>query len=324
VNLSLTHSARNIFATHPGTRETAEGSRAARAVGPWMLTAVAAGLALLAAAHGAPVTNDQEADWLSRLAQSGDAGAQTQLGLAYREGRYGLPVDVDTAVHWLEAGAYGGNSYAAMALGDAYAQGEGIAANRTLAEQWWQEAATAGDVRAQRELGQALVADGKPEQARIWLGLAADRGDAQSQATLRELTRAGLASVDDARRGENRLAASARRLDSPSLGLVAAAWDDLGLEAPAGERISRLEAEAHAGDPVAQYELGERYADGAWGVARDDAKAMHWLQASAEAGNGVAMKTLANVYSRGELGVSPDPMRAAQWQQRAEHAASPL
>lgn len=320
---SLTHSARDIFASNPSTTGTTKRSSAPRGAGPWVLSAVAAGLALLAAAHGAPVTNDQEAHWLSRLAQSGDAGAQTQLGLAYREGRYGLPMEPQTAMRWLEAGARNGNSYAATALGDAYAQGEGTTADRPQAEQWWQKAATAGDARAQRELGQALVADSKPEQARTWLRLAADQGDAQAQASLRELTRAGLASVDDARRGENSLAASARRLDSPSLGLVAAAWDALGYQAPAGERISRLQAEARAGDPVAQYELGERYAD-AWGVARDDAKAMRWLQASAAAGNGLAMKTLADVYREGKLGVSADIERAAQWQRRADHAASPL
>jgi hypothetical protein len=84
-----------------------------------------------------------------------------------------------------------------------------------------------------------------------------------------------------------------------------------------------LQTEARTGDPVAQYQLAERYADGAWGVAQDDANAMHWLQASAEAGNGVAMKTLGDVYRQGELGVSPDPASATLWQQRAEHTVRP-
>ncbi len=319
--LSLTHSARNLYSTGHSIKALAGR---ARTVGPWMLTAVAAGLAALIAARGAPVPGDQEVAWLTRLANSGDAGAQTQLGLAYLDGRYGLRTDPQTGVHWLTAGARNGSSYAATTLGDAYEQGRGTESDHMRAEQWWQKAAAAGDRRAQRRLGEALITDGRSQQAREWLGQAADRGDAEAQATLRALTRAGLASVTDARRGENRLATSAKRLNSPSLGIVAAAWDALGHEAPAGERLSRLQREARGGDPVAQYQLAERYADGAWGLAQDDVRALYWLRASAEAGNGIAMETLADVYRRGTLGVSPDSARAAQWDARAQQAAGAL
>jgi TPR repeat protein len=229
-----------------------------------------------------------------------------------------LDADPHAGLDWLEAAAHGGEAYAADAVGDAYAEGRGTARDAAAAQRWWRPAAAEGNAHAAARLGQALLADGEIVEAREWLRKAADQGDAGAQTALRRLAREGQTGVADARRGVGTLAAAARRMDSPGLGLLAAVWDALGHGAPAGVRISRLEAQAQVGDPVAQYQLAERYSTGSWGVERDSTQALHWLRASAEAGNTVAMETLSKVYRDGRLGVSADPLFAQHWRARAQ------
>jgi TPR repeat protein len=99
------------------------------------------------------VTSRQEADWLSRLAESGDAGAQLQLGLAYRSGQDGLAVDARTGLYWLQRAAESGNAYAADQVGIAYAKGEGTAVDPERSQHWLQVAAQNGNPDAKRRLG---------------------------------------------------------------------------------------------------------------------------------------------------------------------------
>jgi TPR repeat protein len=120
----------------------------------WLPIAVAVGtlaVAVSLARHTPPL---QDADWLARLANSGDTGAQLELGLAYRDGRDGLTADPQTALYWLQRAAHGGNAYAADQLANAYAQGNGTAADPELAQQWWQTAADGGNADTKRHLGQ--------------------------------------------------------------------------------------------------------------------------------------------------------------------------
>ena len=117
----------------------------------WLPAAVAVtGLAFAVARHVEP---QQEADWLSRLAQSGDSGAELQLALAYRDGRYGLQPDPKTGLYWLQQAAQAGNAYAADLVGNAYARGQGTAADPAEARHWWQIAAAGGNVDARHHLG---------------------------------------------------------------------------------------------------------------------------------------------------------------------------
>ena len=95
----------------------------------------------------------QEVDWLSRLAQKGDAGAQMQLGLAYRNGQYGLTPDSRTGLYWLKRAAENGNAYAADQVGIAYAEGQGTAVDRTSAQHWLQVASDEGNPDARSRLG---------------------------------------------------------------------------------------------------------------------------------------------------------------------------
>jgi hypothetical protein len=72
---------------------------------------------------------------------------------------------------------------------------------------------------------------------------------------------------------------------------------------------------AEKGDPVAQYRLGDLYAEGK-GVVQDDATAMTWFQRSANQGNAAAQYNVGASYAEG-LGVARDDGEAAKWFRRA-------
>ena len=104
-------------------------------------------------------------DWLSRLAHSGHADAQLQLGLAYRDGRFGLSPDAKTGLYWLTQAANSGNAYAEDAVGEAYAKGQGTAADPQLASQWLRKAMQAGNHAARIHLSEVLMQTGHLNQA---------------------------------------------------------------------------------------------------------------------------------------------------------------
>lgn len=120
----------------------------------WAAPAAVVAVLALSGVLANHVSPRDETDWLSRLAENGDAGAQLELGLAYRTGRYGLGVDPRTGLYWLQRSAQAGNAYAADLVGTAYAQGRGTAVDTERARHWWQVAADAGNPDAKRRLGE--------------------------------------------------------------------------------------------------------------------------------------------------------------------------
>jgi TPR repeat protein len=85
-----------------------------------------------------------------------------------------------------------------------------------------------------------------------------------------------------------------------------------------GDYVKAVElwrALAEKGDPVAQYRLGDMYADGK-GVKRDDATALAWFQRSANQGNAEAQYNVGASYAGG-LGIAKNDDEAAKWFKRA-------
>ena len=76
-----------------------------------------------------------------------------------------------------------------------------------------------------------------------------------------------------------------------------------------------LRQAAMSGDPIAQYEVGLRYASGR-GVPQDLAAAFHWHSRAAARGLAAAQFRLAAMYERGQ-GAAPDIEKARTWYQRA-------
>ena len=143
-------------ATFAGGRQTKNRRRMAYLLpGGLLLVAVAASLLL-----GSNVKPKDELAWLTNMANTGDTGAELQLGLAYRDGRYGMTPDPKTGLYWLRRSAAGGNDYAEDAVGQAYAEGKGVAQDMTQAEQWWRKAVNHGNHEARLHLADALIRAG--------------------------------------------------------------------------------------------------------------------------------------------------------------------
>jgi hypothetical protein len=115
-----------------------------------------------------------------RLAESGDAVAQYNLGLMYQAGQ-GLPQDDARAALWYRRAAERGDAPAQYSLGRLTAEGRGVPRSLAEAVTWYRKAAMQGYVYAQTSLGfMYATGQGVPvdkAQADLWLSLAADAGD---------------------------------------------------------------------------------------------------------------------------------------------------
>jgi uncharacterized protein len=90
------------------------------------------------------------------------------------------------------------------------------------------------------------------------------------------------------------------------------------LTAPAADKeaarlpgLAELKASAEKGNPVAQNNVGAKFATGD-GVAQDYRQAATWYEKAASAGYAVAQHNLGGLYEHG-LGVDKDPAAAAVW-----------
>ena len=260
----------------------------------WMTAVGLLGVVILIAANNAAVSEQNEVDWLNRLAVSGDSGAQLQLGLAYQEGRYGLEQDARTGLYWLTAAARGGNAYAADLVANRYAAV--VPQQMQKAVYWWQQAADEGNTDADVQLGEYMMHTGVQKEALSWLRMAADRGDRRAHQDLARIYRTDNSpSETDLHRGENRVAVLAQEVDSTSMKTAFAIWDVIKVGSTSQQSAGALISRAQQGDPIAEYQLAVRYRDGAWAVETDPQKSMQWLQRSVAAGNRVAAKDLAAI-----------------------------
>ncbi len=113
-------------------------------------------------------TTDKPSDdinWLSRLANTGDVGAELQVGLAYRDGRFGLTPDAAKGFTWIKRAAEAGNAYAEDTLASMYATGTGTEKDLHLAKQWWNKAMHDGDNAARLHLSETMIREGDVQQA---------------------------------------------------------------------------------------------------------------------------------------------------------------
>lgn len=146
--------------------------------------------AYYAGQDGAEQDFTKAAGWYRKLAQSGDARAQTSLGLMYARG-YGVAKNLAEAHRWWNYAAAQNDPGAQFNLGLTYIQGEGVAIDSARAARWFREAAQRGHVLAQYNLGQ-LLHEGKgvernPQEAYYWVKVAALQGEERAQKNLIQL-----------------------------------------------------------------------------------------------------------------------------------------
>jgi TPR repeat protein len=139
--------------------------RYTRRASQWFLGAVLATAAVAVILLGSAVKADDEIGWLNRLAESGDEGAQLQLGLAYRDGRYGLTPDITKEMYWIKRAAEKGNAYAEDALASMYAEGRGTEKDIATAMKWWKKAMHDGYQDARIHMSESLIKTGHTQEA---------------------------------------------------------------------------------------------------------------------------------------------------------------
>ena len=157
---------------------------------PAAATPALAGKQAAAAAGVSPSAGDR----LAKLANAGNAIAQTMLGLKYLDGQ-GVPVDVQQAGKWLLKAADQGQGVAQYRLGTMYERGQGTKADPVKAGKWYLAAANLGNRKAMHNLAVAYAdgAMGKKDMAEAarWFSKAAALGLSDSQFNLAVLYERG-------------------------------------------------------------------------------------------------------------------------------------
>lgn len=216
---------------------------------------------------------------LQKQADSGDAGAQSNLGLMYYNGE-GVQKNAVKAVEWWQKAAEQGDAYAQNNLGVMYQKGEGVQKNAAKAVEWYQKAAEQGHANAQDNLGD-MYYEGKgvakdTAKAVEWYRKAAEQGYARAQFNLGLMYR-----------------------------------DGKGLPKDAAKAVEWWQKAATQGLAYAQFYLGGMYYDGE-GVPKSAAKAVEWWRKAAAQGYAGAQGVLGAMYHDGE-GVPKDWVLAYAW-----------
>lgn len=263
-----------------------------------------------------------DAKWIATLAERGSASAQVLLAGLYLRGGDGVTRDDRLAAYWFEQAALAGNVYAQRMLAQLYATGRGVPQDSRLAADWSEKAARRGDIVAARELGRMLAAgEGRakdPRAAAEWLTRAAEAGDAEAQFMLAKMHLAGEGVARDRVKAGDWLARAAAQGYEDALRLLH--WiEHLGWE---------TEAELAQGEPSLERLAQDGDLEAAYRLANrlehglgtppDPAKAMAWFRFAAERGHPGAMRALAHILEAGLYGVPRDPAKAAYWKERAE------
>jgi TPR repeat protein len=188
--------------------------------------------------------------------------------------------DSDTALRLWQDAANAGDVAAQMQIGLCYELGLGVDTDPSLAAQYYSRAAAVGQPEAQFSLG-TLYRDG--------------RGVAQDYGRALELFRAAIGS-------------GFVKAYTALASMLQAGW---GAPANASDAARLYRLAAHRGDVDAQVMLGALYLKGE-GVEQDYRVSFHWLSLAANSGDPEAQFNVGMMYARGD-GVQQDFVAAHQW-----------
>jgi uncharacterized protein len=185
---------------------------------------------------------------------------------------------------------------------------------------WLREAAEAGNVGAQAELGawycMGAMVEKNPKEGLKWLQMAAKQGHSQAQYNLALMYAKGLGVEQNYQTTEKLLTESAQQghMDAQYyLGEMYRQGDGV----PADSVKARpwyLKA-AEQGHAQAQNTLGALFHFG-FGGPKDDVEAAKWLRKAAEQGDAGGQHNLALMYRNGN-GVAQDDLEALKWHRKA-------
>ena len=135
-----------------------------------------------------------ELELIRRLAEQGNAFAQSSLGEMYQMGE-GVPENLVEAAEWFRLAAEQGHARSQRAIGFMYMEGEGVARDDAEGARWNRMAAEQGDAIAQMNVGFAYkTGRGVPQndsEAARWYRMAAEQGRVSAQKLLAEWYESG-------------------------------------------------------------------------------------------------------------------------------------
>ncbi len=175
---------------------------------------------------------------------------------------------------------------------------------------------------ARRALGEAMLGNRESAaEAQVWLGLAAQAGDAHAAFLLGKALMDGAPGIPrDPARGAMWLGSAAEAGHAGAafhLGIAHRNGYGVGRDAIKAARWFRVAAEQ--GIPAAQFMLANAYRTGD-GVPRDEREALRLYTEAAEQDHPEAVQTLAMAYRDGELGLAQDEMQARHFMLETAHA----
>ena len=249
---------------------------------------VAAALAAPAAAQSDDAAPDDDA-------AVDDAGSAAGAYDAFLNGRYEEAIAI-----WLPL-ANSGDAGAQFNMGVMYANGLGVDRDMGVAMDWWEAAARQLHVRAAHNLALAMLAgeprDGSRAEGEIdytavlrFLKIGADAGYPNSEYTLGKLYAEGVGVEKDPRRAaELFLSASIKGFAKAQYNLGKIYRDGTGMKADAGLSLFWFAEAAERGHPRAQDRMAQRRLTGD-GVPQDEVEALKWAILAAAQGVESAQK----------------------------------
>jgi TPR repeat protein len=167
-----------------------------------LLGAVLAGALGFQAHHAVQAEDlrDQPLAAIEKLADTGRADAQRELGIRYGQGT-GLEQDFFNARTWASRAASQGDPWAMRIMGLIYFEGLGVEANHWRAVDYFRRAADAGEMNAQFNLGviyyEGKFAQQSYDKALMLYKRSADQGNAKAQHNLGLMLANGIGTTQD-------------------------------------------------------------------------------------------------------------------------------
>ena len=256
---------------------------------------------------------DEEA--LTAAAESGDEAAMEQLAQQYLNGGEDIAQDFAKSAHWWEKLAETGNAVAQFNMGLYCAKGCGVPRDFAKAAEWMRRAAENGDgdapalAESYAKLAAALPraeqgdAEAMAELAGGFMGLGGSLDPFGPGEDYRESLKWAQKAVDGG--------------CAAAYWTLALAYEHgRGVPEDHAKATELFKKGAELGDPNCQHSYGCRLANGD-GVEQDWAKAFELFQKAAEQGNGLAMRDLGRCYQFGN-GCMGNMKTALEWYEKAD------
>jgi len=144
-----------------------------------------------------PSSNEEILERVHKRNDAGDDKAIHGLGISYRDGRYGLPQDYTKSLELYHRSAELGHAAAYASVGYAYDHGKGVEIDKKKAVDYYELAATRGDIFARHNLGIKEENGGNTERALKHYMISAKGGYSYSLNRIKELYSNGHATKED-------------------------------------------------------------------------------------------------------------------------------